>query len=66
MLSAMGYQRFSNVIETSLHNVYKEGKVLTQECGGTASTQQFTDRVIKEIEFLNDSNFRYSGHIKPQ
>jgi isocitrate dehydrogenase (NAD+) len=63
MLSAMGYQRFSNLIETAVIDVYEEGKVLTPDVGGTATTEQFTNRVIQEIEFLNETNFRYSGHI---
>ena len=53
MLSAMGYERFSNIIETALINVYEEGKFLTIDVGGNCTTEQFTNRVIKEIEFLN-------------
>lgn len=63
MLSAMGYQRFSDLIETAVIQVYEEGKSLPPAVGGTATTDEFTNRVIKEIEFLNDTNFRYSGHI---
>ena len=63
MLSAMGYQRFSKLIESAVINVYEEGRVLPIDVGGKANTQQFTDRVIKEVEFLNDSDFRYGGHI---
>lgn len=32
----------------------KEGKYLTADAGGTATTKQFTDRVIKQIELLRD------------
>lgn len=52
MLSCMGYQRFAQVIQGALMNVYQEGKVLTKDVGGTATTQEFTSRVIQEIEII--------------
>jgi isocitrate dehydrogenase (NAD+) len=33
-------------IEDSLHAVYKEGKKLTRDVGGSASTSEFTEAVI--------------------
>jgi len=38
-------------------NVYREGKVLTADVGGQAGTRQFTKRVIREIERLDDAGF---------
>ena len=58
MLSCMGYQRFSNLIEEAIINVYEEGKVLTKDVGGNATTSQFTKRIIDEIDSLNAANFR--------
>ena len=46
MLSCMGYNRFSNLIEEAVVNVYEEGKVLTVDVGGKATTSEFTQRVI--------------------
>jgi len=59
MLSTMGYPRFSKLIETAVTNVYLEGKVLTQDVGGKASTDQFTDRVIQEIALLNHNSVKF-------
>jgi isocitrate dehydrogenase (NAD+) len=33
-------------IEDALHRVYREGKSLTRDVGGTASTSEFTAAVI--------------------
>jgi isocitrate dehydrogenase (NAD+) len=33
-------------IEEALHRVYREGKSLTRDVGGTASTAEFTAAVI--------------------
>jgi isocitrate dehydrogenase (NAD+) len=59
MLSTMGYPRFSKLIETAVTNVYLEGKVLTQDVGGKATTDQFTDRVIQEITLLNENSVKF-------
>ncbi len=37
-------------IETALHKVYREGKSLTRDVGGTASTVEFTDALIRAFE----------------
>jgi isocitrate dehydrogenase (NAD+) len=37
-------------IEDSLHGVYREGKTLTRDVGGSASTSQFTDAVIQAMK----------------
>jgi len=59
MLSTMGYPRFSKLIETAVTNVYLEGKVLTQDVGGKATTEQFTNRVIQEIQLLDHNSTRF-------
>ena len=59
MLSTMGYPRFSKLIETAVTNVYLEGKILTPDVGGKATTDQFTDRVVQEINILNQNNTRF-------
>ena len=37
----------ANKVEDALHKVYREGKHLTRDVGGTASTAEFTDAVIR-------------------
>jgi isocitrate dehydrogenase (NAD+) len=37
-------------IEDSLHTVYKEGKTLTRDVGGKASTGEFTEAVIRTMK----------------
>jgi isocitrate dehydrogenase (NAD+) len=57
MLRSMGYQRFGDIISNALYNVYLEGKVLTPDVGGNATTKQFTDRVIAEVEKLDGEGY---------
>jgi isocitrate dehydrogenase (NAD+) len=37
-------------IEDALHKVYREGKSLTRDVGGTASTSEFTDNLIQSLD----------------
>ena len=53
MLRTVGLPRFGDLIAESVYNVYKEGKVLTKDVGGSSTTTQFTNRIIKEIETLD-------------
>jgi isocitrate dehydrogenase (NAD+) len=53
LLNSMHLYRFADLIQSALTNVYEEGQFLTADIGGTASTTQFTKRVIQEIEFLD-------------
>src|SRR6202789_4142419 len=46
MLRHLGEMEAAKRIEEALHLVYRQGKVLTQDVGGTASTAQFTAAVI--------------------
>jgi isocitrate dehydrogenase (NAD+) len=56
MLRSMGFPRYGDLISNALFNVYSEGQVLTPDVGGNATTQQFTDRVIQEIQKLDGKN----------
>ncbi len=38
-----------NRIERALRTVYREGRHLTRDVGGTATTEQFTDAVIAAL-----------------
>ncbi|HHX17703.1 MAG TPA: isocitrate/isopropylmalate dehydrogenase family protein, partial [Clostridium sp.] len=49
MLKHIGEVEASNKIESALSSVLKEGKVLTKDIGGSASTTEFTDYVISKI-----------------
>lgn len=50
----MGLPRFAALIKQALRNVYKEGKYLTKDVGGKASTTDFTQRMVQEIKDLDD------------
>ena len=49
MLRHLGEADCAQRIETALLNVLKEGKTLTFDLGGTATTQQFTQAVIAHL-----------------
>lgn len=53
MLRSMGYARFGDLISEAIQNVYQEGKCLTPDVGGSSSTQQFSKRVILEIQKID-------------
>ncbi len=46
MLDHIGEMPAARKVETALHTVYREGKSLTGDLGGKASTTEFTDAVI--------------------
>ena len=46
MLRQLGKMAAAKRIEDALHKVYREGKTLTRDVGGTASTAEFTAAVI--------------------
>lgn len=50
MLRHIGELEVSNKIESALSKVLKEGKVLTADIGGSASTTEFTDYVISKLD----------------
>jgi len=49
MLNHMGEAHTADRIEHALWKLYREGKHLTRDLGGTATTQQFTDAVISAL-----------------
>ena len=49
MLEHLGEQPAAQRIEAALVKVYKEGKHVTRDVGGTAGTQEFTDAVIASL-----------------
>jgi isocitrate dehydrogenase (NAD+) len=49
MLNHIGESRSAERTEQALWKVYREGKHLTRDLGGSASTQQFTDAVIAAL-----------------
>jgi isocitrate dehydrogenase (NAD+) len=36
-------------IEKAIHKVYQEGRVLTKDCGGNATTDEFTSALIEAL-----------------
>lgn len=49
LLNHLRLEDYALLIHSSLLNVIKEGKVLTPDVNGTASTTQFTQEIIKKI-----------------
>jgi isocitrate dehydrogenase (NAD+) len=49
MLDYLNEPAAARRIETALHAVYREGKLLTPDAGGTATTKEFTEALIAEM-----------------
>jgi isocitrate dehydrogenase (NAD+) len=49
MLDHIGEMKAARRIEESLHKVYREGKSLTRDVGGKATTAEFTNAVIASL-----------------
>lgn len=49
MLEHIGEKQAADKIRTALYKVLEEGKVLTQDLGGSAGTTEFTDEIIKNL-----------------
>jgi isocitrate dehydrogenase (NAD+) len=49
MLDHIGEAKAARNVEGALHRVYRAGKTLTRDVGGTASTGAFTDALIAEM-----------------
>ena len=49
MLDHIGESTAAREIESALHEVYREGRTLTRDVGGTATTAEFTDAVINKL-----------------
>jgi isocitrate dehydrogenase (NAD+) len=50
MLDHLGEQKAAARLQEAIHKVYSEGKCLTPDLGGTASTEQFTDAVVRAVQ----------------
>jgi isocitrate dehydrogenase (NAD+) len=50
MLSHLGERSAARRIEAALDKVYREGKSVTRDLGGTTGTKEFTDAVIAAIQ----------------
>jgi len=50
MLRHIGESEAAVRVERALHHIYREGKTLTRDVGGTATTTQFADAVIASLE----------------
>jgi isocitrate dehydrogenase (NAD+) len=49
MLEHLGEQDAAKRLQAAIEQVYTEGKSLTADVGGTASTKQFTDAVLQAL-----------------
>lgn len=56
MLRHMGEKDAADRVQQSIESVYREGKHLTRDVGGTASTTEFTDAVIATMGVLTAKN----------
>jgi isocitrate dehydrogenase (NAD+) len=50
LLTHLGERTAADRLQTAIHDVYREGKYLTPDVGGTTSTADFTDAVIRSLE----------------
>ena len=50
LLTHLGENEAAHKLQTSIEAVYKEGKSLTGDVGGTATTEDFTEAVVKAIK----------------
>jgi isocitrate dehydrogenase (NAD+) len=54
MLAHLGEREAAAQLQQALENVYAEGRHLTGDVGGTASTREFTDAVVAQIGAARD------------
>lgn len=50
MLRHIEERKAANKIETAMLNVYRDGKIRTRDIGGTSSTNEFADAIIREMK----------------
>lgn len=50
MLKSMKLNSYANAIESAVYKVYQEGKWLTGDVGGKASTTEFVQAIIDKLE----------------
>jgi isocitrate dehydrogenase (NAD+) len=56
MLAHLGEREAAQRLQAAIHAVYREGKSLTGDVGGSASTFQFTEAVIQGLKFSDGRN----------
>jgi isocitrate dehydrogenase (NAD+) len=49
MLDHIGEEAAARRVESALHKVYREGKSLTRDVGGSATTAEFTAAIIRAL-----------------
>lgn len=49
MLDAMGFEDYASRIRTATFDVFKEGKYVTRDVGGTSGTNEFVDAIIGRL-----------------
>ena len=49
MLRHVGYHTWADLVENAVRDVLMEGKVLTRDLGGHASTTEYTDAIVARI-----------------
>jgi isocitrate dehydrogenase (NAD+) len=59
MLNYLGEREASQRLQYAIEHVYAEGRSLTPDVGGSASTTEFTDAVVKRIESLSRSELSH-------
>ncbi len=52
MLRHLGESYAADKITTAVHNVFREGKILTSDLGGQSGTAEFTNEIVAEISRL--------------
>jgi len=50
MLRHLGQGDVADRVEKAIHNLYREGRCLTRDLGGSASTEEFTSALIAELQ----------------
>ena len=50
MLRYIGENKYADLIESAIKEVFIEGKVLTEDLGGSAKTDEFTDEICRIIK----------------
>jgi isocitrate dehydrogenase (NAD+) len=50
MLDHIGEEAAARRIDAALHKIYRDGKSLTKDVGGTATTKQFTEALLRAFE----------------
>jgi isocitrate dehydrogenase (NAD+) len=59
MLNYLGEREASQRLQYAIEHVYAEGRSLTPDVGGSASTREFTDAVVRRIESLSRSELSH-------